>query len=98
MSACYFRCGATPHGYVDMGTLGGFPNPPAMVRGEQSSPAPHATIFMGTLGGFPNPPAMVRGERSSPAPHATSEAEAAGKAEAKVVDLDGFRKMKREGV
>ena len=25
------------------GTLGGFPNPPAMVRGEQSSPAPHAT-------------------------------------------------------
>jgi len=24
------------------GTLGGFPNPPAMVRGEQSSPAPHA--------------------------------------------------------
>ena len=26
-----------------MGTLKGFPNPPAMVRGEQSSPAPHAT-------------------------------------------------------
>src|SRR6185436_12184747 len=25
-----------------MGTLGGFPNPPAMLRGEQSSPAPHA--------------------------------------------------------
>ena len=25
------------------GTLGGFPNPPAMVRGEQSSPAPHAS-------------------------------------------------------
>jgi hypothetical protein len=25
-----------------MGTLKGFPNPPAMVRGEQSSPAPHA--------------------------------------------------------
>ena len=25
-----------------MGTLEGFPNPPAMVRGEQSSPAPHA--------------------------------------------------------
>jgi hypothetical protein len=24
------------------GTLEGFPNPPAMVRGEQSSPAPHA--------------------------------------------------------
>ena len=27
----------------DMGTLKGFPNPPAMVRGEQSSPTPHAT-------------------------------------------------------
>jgi hypothetical protein len=25
-----------------MGTLKGFPNPPAMLRGEQSSPAPHA--------------------------------------------------------
>src|SRR6185369_8325966 len=25
------------------GTLGGFPNPPAMVRGERSSPAPHAS-------------------------------------------------------
>jgi hypothetical protein len=28
---------------IDMGTLEGSPNPPAMVRGEQSSPAPHAT-------------------------------------------------------
>ena len=37
-----------------MGTLGGFPYPPAMVRGEQSSPAPHA-IKMGTLGGVPIP-------------------------------------------
>jgi hypothetical protein len=27
---------------IVMGTLEGFPNPPAMVRGEQSSPAPHA--------------------------------------------------------
>ena len=27
---------------IDMGTLGGFPNPPAMVRAEQSSAAPHA--------------------------------------------------------
>ncbi|HXU01452.1 MAG TPA: D-alanine--D-alanine ligase family protein [Polyangia bacterium] len=27
---------------VNMGTLKGSPNPPAMVRGEQSSPAPHA--------------------------------------------------------
>jgi hypothetical protein len=26
----------------ESGTLGGFPNPPAMIRGEQSSPAPHA--------------------------------------------------------
>ena len=26
-----------------LGTLKGFPNPPTMVRGEQSSPAPHAT-------------------------------------------------------
>jgi len=55
---------------IEMGTLRGFPNPPAMVRGEQSSPAPHATN-MGTLRGFPNPPAMVRGEQSSPAPHAS---------------------------
>ncbi|HMF43444.1 MAG TPA: hypothetical protein VKQ32_22380 [Polyangia bacterium] len=29
------------------GTLGGFPNPPAMVRGEQSSPAPHANFVPG---------------------------------------------------
>jgi hypothetical protein len=28
-----------------MGTLGGFPYPPAMVRGERSSPAPHAYGF-----------------------------------------------------
>jgi len=28
---------------IDMGTLEGSPNPPAMVRGEQSSPPPHAT-------------------------------------------------------
>ena len=27
---------------IESGTLKGFPNPPAMVRGEQSSPAPHA--------------------------------------------------------
>ena len=27
---------------TDMGTLGGFPNPPAMVRRRQSRPAPHA--------------------------------------------------------
>jgi len=39
---------------VEMGTLKGFPNPPAMVRGEQSSPAPHASD-MGTLKGFASP-------------------------------------------
>jgi len=27
---------------IKMGTLRGFPNPPAMLRGEQSAPAPHA--------------------------------------------------------
>ena len=34
-----------------MGTLKGFPNPPAMVRAEQSSAAPHAFV-MGILKGF----------------------------------------------
>src|SRR5215468_8594590 len=29
---------------TNLGTLRGFPNPPAMVRGEQSSPAPHAIV------------------------------------------------------
>jgi NAD+ kinase len=29
---------------IESGTLEGFPNPPAMVRGEQSSPAPHAIV------------------------------------------------------
>ena len=28
---------------TNLGTLGGFPNPPALLRGEQSSPAPHAS-------------------------------------------------------
>ena len=36
-------------GEFEMGTLRGFPNPPAMVRGEQSSPAPHATSLAGKL-------------------------------------------------
>jgi ABC-type sulfate/molybdate transport systems ATPase subunit len=31
-----------PVRFTDMGTLGEFPNPPAMVHGEQSSPAPLA--------------------------------------------------------
>src|SRR5678815_5767429 len=29
---------------IESGTLKGFPNPPAMVRAEQSSAAPHASI------------------------------------------------------
>ena len=29
-----------------MGTLAGFPNPPAMVRGRRSRPAPHANSFL----------------------------------------------------
>jgi flagellar biosynthetic protein FliR len=33
---------AAPVLVVESGTLTGFPNPPAMIRGEQSSPAPHA--------------------------------------------------------
>jgi hypothetical protein len=33
------------HANDQMGTLGGFPCPPAMVRGERSSPAPHASSF-----------------------------------------------------
>jgi hypothetical protein len=37
-----------------MGTLKGFPNPPAMVRRRQSRRAPHA-IYMGTLKGFASP-------------------------------------------
>jgi len=29
-----------------MGTLGGFPNPPTMVRAEPSSAAPHAAVYL----------------------------------------------------
>jgi hypothetical protein len=35
--------GPLDHVTTDIGTLEGFPCPPAVVRGEQSSPAPHAT-------------------------------------------------------
>ena len=35
-----------------MGTLKGFPCPPAMVRGEQSSPAPHAIDFVSPVARF----------------------------------------------
>ena len=48
-----------------MGTLGGFPNPPAMGSGEQSSPTPDAIEF-GTL-------AMGSGEQSSPTPDAIED-------------------------
>jgi hypothetical protein len=34
-----------PRHTILMGTLEGCPNPPAMVRGEQSSPAPHADPY-----------------------------------------------------
>ena len=42
---------STAHVYVycGMGTLGGFPNPPTMVRGERSSPAPYAIGAHGSL-------------------------------------------------
>ena len=53
-----------------MGTLGGFPTPPALWL-RRAKPA-FANAIMGTLGGFPNPPAMVRRRQSRRAPHATS--------------------------
>jgi hypothetical protein len=40
-----------------MGTLGGFPNPPALWLRRAKLGYAYAT-FMGTLGGFPNPPAL----------------------------------------
>jgi hypothetical protein len=36
-----------------MGTLRGFPNPPALVRREQSSPAPHAIRLDAGWSGHP---------------------------------------------
>jgi len=56
-----------------MGTMGGFPSPPTMLRytfGWRSRQAPHAFV-MGTMGGFPSPPTMLRyafGWRSRQAP------------------------------
>ena len=41
--------GTAPHDRIVMGTPKGFPNPPAMVRGEQSSPAPHAGMVRGGM-------------------------------------------------
>jgi FMN phosphatase YigB (HAD superfamily) len=55
---------------IEMGTLGGFPNPPATLRSRRSRLAPHAIIEMGTLGGSPNPPATLRSRQSRLAPHA----------------------------
>jgi hypothetical protein len=40
-----------------MGTLKGFPNPPATLRCRQSRQAPHASLVMETLGGFASPSA-----------------------------------------
>src|ERR1019366_7705055 len=54
---------------IAMGTLEGFPNPPAKLRCQQSWQAPHA-LPMGTLGGFPNPPAKLRCQQSWQAAHA----------------------------
>ena len=39
-----------------MGTLGGFPNPPALWLRPAKPTSAYA--IMGTLGGFPNPPAL----------------------------------------
>ena len=48
---------------IEMGTLAGFPNPPAMLRGRQSRPTPHAII----------PPAPADPSASAaPAPPPTS--------------------------
>jgi len=51
-----------------MGTLKGFPTPPALWL-RRAKPA-FADAIMGTLKGFPNP-AMVRRRQSQRAPHAT---------------------------
>jgi ATP-dependent RNA helicase SUPV3L1/SUV3 len=47
---------------VVVGTLEGFPQPPAMVRGEQSSPAPHATADGRVLGRMTRGPDRLRPE------------------------------------
>jgi hypothetical protein len=47
----------TAQSSIVMGTLGGFPNPPAMGSDEQARPRPTRSTVTGTLGGFPNPPA-----------------------------------------
>jgi len=64
---CIACAGAHPGGHaIGMGTLGGSPNPPAMVRGEQSSPAPHAMchfeggLVAGAVSAIFRRPARVR--------------------------------------
>jgi hypothetical protein len=53
-----------------MGTLKGFPNPPAMGSDGQSPSSPDAIFEMGTLRGFPNPPAMGSDGQSPSSPDA----------------------------
>jgi len=48
-----------------MGTLGGFPNPPALWR-WRAKPAFAYAIVIGTIPRFPNPPALWR-MRAKPA-------------------------------
>jgi acyl-CoA synthetase (AMP-forming)/AMP-acid ligase II/3-hydroxymyristoyl/3-hydroxydecanoyl-(acyl carrier protein) dehydratase len=59
LAACTGEC--TVIESIDMGTLKGFPYPPAMVRGEQSSPAPHAAADPLLADVFPSPWAMRTG-------------------------------------
>jgi hypothetical protein len=59
-----------------MGTLGGFPSPPALWL-RRAKPG-FAYAIMGTLGGFPSPPALVRAEQSSAALHAARALSRAG--------------------
>src|SRR6185503_18663907 len=53
-----------------MGTLRGFPNPPATGPAGRSPSGSHAMI-MGTLRGFPNPPATGPAGRSPSGSHAS---------------------------
>ena len=48
---------------IVLGTLGGFPNPPALWL-RRAKPAFAYAIVSGTLGGFPSPPAKLRGRQS----------------------------------
>ena len=70
------RSSPAPHA-TEMGTLGGFPNPPAMVPGERSSPAPHAygrrmrrrvlpLFLLASCGGRASPVADARPDGAAP--------------------------------